>query len=217
MADMCLPQIQACMMRIADLDTDGVPLPGSDNLLVSDALVKVTIAPVYVDGTDIVDKNGCGQMCVNFRGEPSFRRGDVTIEICTHDPWVIAKFSSSTVITYTDGLTTVTGAGAPPIGPITGNGVSLELWRKRINDGDLDVDYPYAWWALPKLKNLRPGNAEASDGNPHPTFTAEALENPNWFDGPLNDWPATSDLAWQWVPTKTLPVAACGPQNLAAS
>lgn len=216
--NMCLPQIQACGMRIADLDTDGVPLPGSDNLLGSGALVKVTITPVYVDGTDIVDKNGCGEMCVNFKGEPSFRRGDVSIEICTHDPYVMAKLSSSETISYTEpGHGLAVGSAAPPIGPITSNGISLELWRKRVDDGDLDLDFPYAWWALPKLVNLRPGPSEASDGNPHPTFTAEAIENPNWFDGPLNDWPATSDRAWQWIPTRTLPDFVCGPVALVGS
>lgn len=212
--DMCRPQIQACRMRVSDLAPNGAPLPGADNVLTSKALVKVTITPVYVDGTDIVDKNGCGEMVVNFRGKPSFRRGDATIEIATHDPWLIAKLSSASIITDGDAI----GAGAPPIGVVEGDGVSIELWRKRVSeDGDLDLDYPFAWWALPKAVNLKPGPVEASDGNPHPTFTCELIENENWDDGPTNDWPATSDLAWQWIPTTTMPEATCGPTALVAS
>lgn len=212
--EMCLPQIQACRMRIADLAANGAPLAGADNLLISSALVKVTITPVYIEGTDIVDKNGCGEMCVNYRGKPSFRRGDVTFEVCTHDPYVNAKLSSGDTLVDGDAV----GAAAPPIGVIEGDGVSVELWRLRVNDdGDVDPDFPYAWWALPKLNNLKPGPIEHSDGNPHPTFTGEAVQNANWVDGPLNDWPAASDRAWQWIPTTTIPDAVCGPVALVAS
>lgn len=211
---MCLPQIHACAMRVTDLEADGVPLPGDDNVIVSDSLVKITIAPVFIEGTDITDKNGCGDVCLNYKGRPSFRRGDVTIEVCTHDPWLEAKLSGGATITSGE----ATGATAPSIGPITGAGVSIEFLRSRINDGDRDPDFPYAWWVLPKAVNLKPGNKEASDGNPHPTFTGELLENVNWFDGPGNDWPAASDRAWQWIPVAAPPfVASCGPSALAAS
>jgi hypothetical protein len=213
MADHCLPQLHACPVRVARLDTNGVPLPGAENLYVSGALVRFGTTPVFEDGDEITLKNACGDLCVNYRGDDSFKRLDVTIELCTQDPFLSEMLSGGEVLT--DGE--ARGYAAPALGTVTGNGISLELWTKRVIDEDLDPDFPYAWWVFPKIKNLRIGEKAYENGPLANQFTGRAVENPNWFDGPLNDWPATSDRVYQWIETTDKPVASCGFASLAAS
>ena len=211
----CRPQVQACAIRVSRLDSNGVPSPGASNLIVSDALVSMGISAVYTDGDEIEDKNACGDVGVNFRGNDSFKRLDVTLQIITPDPFLQEMLSGGVVLDPGGGAPQ--GYGMPPIGAVSGNGVSVELWANRIDDGDLDLNYPYAWYAYPKIRNLRIGDYSHENGSLQPVFSGQAVENANWYDGPLNDWPADSDRVAQWVPTNTLPTAVCGYQTLSAS
>ncbi len=207
-----LPQVQACALRVTILEPSGVPLPGAGNVYTTDTLTELTATPVYEDADELTEKNACGTVCVNFTGDDSLKRADVALTICTHDPYLLAMLSDGDVLTDSG----LHGFAMPPIGPLTGAGVSLELWSKRIDDGDLHDEFPYAWWVLPRVKNLRMGARTFSNGTALPQFTGRAGENPNWFDGPLNDWPVASDRIIQWFPVAALPTID-GRQTLAAS
>jgi hypothetical protein len=207
-----LPQVQACAIRVAVLDPNGVPSPGAGNLYTSEALTELSATPVYTDAQEIEDVNACGTTCVSYVGDDSFKRLDVALTVCTHDPFLNAMLSGGEVLTD-DGIN---GFALPAIGPLRGNGVSIEVWAKRVDDGELHDEYPYAWWVLPRVKNLRYGVRTFNNGSSLPQFTGRAYENPNWYDGPMNDWPVTSDRAMQWFPVASLPTID-GRQTLAAS
>lgn len=211
----CLPQAHACRVRLADLDTNGVPLPGADNLYVTDALVTAAISPNYVEGDEIEEKNGCSEVQVSLKGDPTLKWFNITLTFTKTDPYLMAMLSLGSVLQGFDGARI--GWKAPPLGVITSNGLSIELWEKRVDNGDLDADSPYAWWVYPKVKNLQIGDYEHGASALKPVYAGQAFENDNWFDGPLNDWPADSDRVAQWIPTDTIPEAMCGPQALAAS
>lgn len=215
MADDCLPQVQACAIRVAVLDTNGVPLPGDGNLYVSDALTTLTINPEVKEGSEIEEENACGNVCVSYQGDPSLKWATIELELCTADPYLEALLGSGTVLDL--GPDTPAGFAFPKIGPMRSNGVSIELWAKRINNGDVDPDYPYAHWAFPKITQLRPGSREFGNSAQKPSFTGRALENVNWFDGPANDFDGPSDRVAQWIPATSIPAAACGTQALVAS
>lgn len=217
MAD-CLPQVHACAMRVTDLDTNGVPLPGPDHIYVTDALTTLTFTPEIADGDEIEEKNACGAICVSYVGDPSFKFLGIELELCTPDPYLEAMLGRGNVLEVPG---RPAGYAYPPLGELSsavlGGAVSIELWAKRVLDGELDPDYPYAWWAIPKITKLRPAGREFAAAAQKPTFSGNAYENTNWFDGPLNDWPTSSDRVAQWVPTATLPTVQCGPQALVAS
>lgn len=212
---MALPQIHAEAMRITDLDRNGVPLPGAGHLYVTHALTKVTLKPQYTDGDAIRDKNANGAYCINFEEDPNFDGLEVEIELCDPDPYAHAKLAGGTVLTDVD--PDVPGYAYPKMGVVTGHGVSVELWAKRIDDDDLDEAFPYAWWTLPKLKKAKIGDKTFEKARLTNVFTGKAIENTNWFDGPLNDWPAASDRVVQWVPTTGFPAATSAPVAVAAS
>jgi hypothetical protein len=211
----CLPQVQAVRLRVAKLLASGIPEPGASNLYVTDALVTLTATPVYVDGDEIEQKNAAGAVCVNYVGDDSFKRIDLSIQMCTWDPYLGAWFSDGDTLTAFDGGRV--GYAGPSIGVVGTTAVSIEVWTNRIDDGSLDTESPYCWHAYPRVKNLRISDWTHENGALLPTFTGRAFENPNWYDGPLNDWTAASDRCHQWVPTDTLPTAACGPAQLVAS
>lgn len=203
----CRPQLHACAMRVALLDASGAPSVGVANSYTTDVLVAFGFTPVYKDGTEIEDENACGTVMVNYKAPDSLKRGDVSIELITPDPFLEEWLGGGELIPAAAGVPA--GAQSAPIGPITGNGVSVELWVKRIDTGDLDADYPYAHWAYPKIKNLRPGAHTHNNTPLHKTFTGQAYENASWGDGPNNDFDADTDRMYQWVPTDTLPASTC--------
>lgn len=209
----CLPQVQACAIRIAQLDASGVPNPGANQLYVTDAFTELVLTPVYEDGDEVTEKNACGAVALNYKAADSFKRADVQLTIISGDPYLSALLGRGDVLT--DGG--VNGYAFPEIGSAESDGISIELWARRIDDGSPHAEYPWAWWALPKVQNLRLGARTFGNASQLPVFTGQALENPNWFDGPLNDWPVASDRVAQWFPTAALPTIECGPQTLAAS
>lgn len=213
--DDCAGQLQACRIRICQLDTDGSPLAGADSSVVSDDLVKLTITPNYKAATEISESNACDEVKVNYLGPPSKVRDDIDIDFVTPNPFLHAVLLSQ------GELLSLSGGGygfaAPPIGPIESNGVSIEVWTKRIIDGVLSVVHPYAHWALPKVLNIQQGARELSNTAQHTLLTAQAYESDLWFDGPGDDFDATSDRTWQWIPADTLPDVTCGFVTVAGS
>lgn len=210
----CRGQVHACAMRIAALEPNGVPSPGANNLYVTDALVTATFTPVYTDGDEIEDKNGCGVVKVAYRGKDTFKRGDISLELVSPDPFASVLLSGGDLL---DEVGLPAGFAAPPLGEITGDGVSIELWARRIDEGDQDQNFPWAHWAYPLVKNLRLAPHTHGNASLHPTFTGQLYENENWFDGPTGDWPAESDRIYQWLPTATVPEPSCSFQTLQAS
>lgn len=214
MANTCKAQVQACAIRVARLDASGVPDPGGSNLYVADTLSELTANPEFEEGDEFIVKNACGSPCVNFKDDDKFKRLAITLGLCKPDPELEELMAGGKVLTSGAAV----GYAMPPIGIVDNpNGISIELWAKRIEaDGSLDADFPYEWYVLPRVK-LRWGNRTFNNGPITVAFQGNAFENPNWFDGPLNDWVVDSDRVLQHMPTTTLPTADCGYQELIAS
>lgn len=214
MADeLCLPQVHVCAMRLAQLDPSGVPQPGAGNLLTIDSMVSITATPVITDGDEIEEKTGCGIVGVNYKGPDTLKRYDLAIQVLDRNPYV-AQFLGRGVILQANGAV---GYGAPSLGPTNEEAISIEFWAKRIDEGTLSSVNPYAWWTFPKVTNLREDVITKDQNADKPSFVGRAFENPNWFDGPLNDWPVSSDRAYQWFPTPVLPTADCEPTAIPVS
>lgn len=189
-------QVHACRIRVALLGADGTPVAGASLMYVSKSLVSVAFAPQYTDGDEIEEKNACGEVEVNYKAPDTFKRGDITITLITPDPYLQSLLSGGVVLV--DG--TATGYGAPAIGLAPDDVISVEVWAKRITNGAPDPDYPYAQWGYPLISSLRLQDfSQAGEAN-KPSFVGQAHENPNWDDGPANDWNVATDRVFQWMP-----------------
>lgn len=209
-------QVQAFRTRVSLLDSNGVPTPGASNSYVSGSIVTLAVTPVYKDGDHLEQSNGEGTLCVNFDGPDSLLRCDFTLDICKPDPYLQSLLVEGSKLLTATGLPTTTGNtgvaadldrpygwAMPAIGPITSRRVSIEVWTKRVDeDGELKDLYPYAWWVLPSTKRRRLGQSTLGNNVIVPQITGKAYENANWFDGPRENWPTSSDRVLQWIPCK---------------
>lgn len=214
MADICVPQIQACRMRFARLGDDGNPEAGAENLYVTKSFSRFAVTAVYTDGDEIEDKNACGEVEVNFKSADSFKRADFEITLMVPDPYITALLTGGNVLVDGDAV----GASYPAIGAIDEfNRWSIELWSKRVRNGALDPDFPYARWVAPMAQNIRVGDKAFESGTQLTVISGQMVENPTWSDGPVNDWPVNADRVLQWLPVTDLPDVVCGPIELVAS
>ncbi len=213
MADACLPHVGGCLIAITDLDEDGVPTPGAGHRLVSDALVSVAFTWVMDTPAEVKAENACGRTLVSYQAPPTIKRGQMTITMLTPDPYVSAVLGQGSVLTDGDAV----GYASPRLGQLGEQAVGIEVWAKRIKDGKLDPDYPYAWWLYPWTQSWRPGDHTHANEILQPSYVGDVFENEAWWNGPLNDWPVSSDSAVQWIPTNSIPEAVCGPIAVAAS
>jgi hypothetical protein len=215
----CLPQVQACIIRVAKLNDDGTPVVGTTSGYISDALISVAFAPEYQDGAEITQDNACGDRVIDYKAPDIFRWGNVTIQLATPDPYLAAFLSGGDVIVGTAPDTDRIGWQAPALGTLEPNPISMELWAKRPDKatGGLDAGSPYARWAYPMVKNLRLGDYTHENGALLPQFTGQAFENPAWGNGPFDDWLWASDRVVQWFPVAaaSVPDAECAPVAVA--
>lgn len=212
----CLPSIQVCALRVARLEANGVPDPGANNLYVTDKAASITVTPNYRAGQEFNLVTGCGQTLLDYQDDPRLRWWDVEGGLAVPDPQLHELLFGGVVLTDGDAVGWASPALLSAANPY---GVSIEFWTKQVDEnGDLDDQFPYLWWIMPKVKSLQPGAKNAENAAMNNPFTGgRAIQNPNWFDGPLNDWPVRSDRALEWIPTDVLPTAQCGYQSIPVS
>lgn len=107
-----------------------------------------------------------------------------------------------------------TGFQASALGPVGNpNGVSLEIWQKRIISGKQDATYPYWRFVYPKVANFSITTRDHANAAFQTTMEGQAEENANWGSGPFGDWQFDSTA---WVQravsgAQILPVAGYAP------
>jgi hypothetical protein len=211
----CGASVQAVAIRVSILEQSGVPDPGAGHLYTSDALTKLEADPQYVAGVNIQKKNAGGSLCVNYKSRDVLSRYDTSLEICSLDPELENMLAGGELFTL--GGVHV-GGSTPQVGVVERPyGVSVELWSRHVGSGgDQDATWPWVWWVLPR-SYWQPGKATWDENEMPRLFTGYTSENPNWFNGPLNDWAFSSDRSIAWCFSKTVPTPTCGAVALVGS
>lgn len=204
--------ILALMLRVAKLDPTGATTAGSGLMYTTDALVRFTWSQEAEGGLDLTQRKGNGDLCVHTKTPDIVKRYNCTLDVCSPDPELEQLISGGVLLT--DSGSTI-GYGAPKLGvdPVP-DGVGLEVWSKAI-DGDVEpAADPFFWWAFPKIKFEKKEQRVLEAGILANSYSGYMYENPNWGDGPANDWPANSDRAFQWVRTDVVPASVVGAQAI---
>lgn len=216
MANDCLAQLQACALRVTRLLTDGSikRSPVTSNLYVTDQMVMLQFQPVIASGVEWEVRNRANEVFDSGISRDVVKRLEVDLALCVPDPQLTELLAGGTVLTSGAAVGHARAALNTVAQP---NGVSLEVWTKRIVGDDIDPTFPYAHWVLPRVY-LQLGSRAFGNQVLGTQLSGYAVENANWGDGPVHDWPVASTKVVQWLPQSAgkLPTAVCGYQNTAA-
>jgi hypothetical protein len=210
----CGASVQACAIRVATLEQDGVPLPGVGLAYVTDQLMKMVATPNNVKGADMDIINACGILINAYKARDMFKRYDLALDMTFISPEFEHMLCGGEL--FTQGGFAV-GGSSPAFGAIEAvYGVSVELWTKHIVNGDFDPIWPYIQWVFPRTYwTVGPDTFE---NNPmQRSFVGYTSQNPNYFNGPFNDWTFASDRSRAYRFTRTLPTPNCGAIAIASS
>lgn len=209
-------QVQACLLRISRLESNGVPDPGAHNLYTTDALVRLGIDFDILTGGELSQVNGSGIECVYYKADDEYRKLNLTLEICTPDPELIELLSGAAV-SY-DGADAI-GFSLPKKGDPKPQDVGIEAWSRAVIDGTQAGTRP--WWrtVLPKTLNWKFAGFAIENGVRTVVLNGNGYQNENFFDGPGNDIPAAVDTESMYSQFRddSLPSSHLGYQTTAAS
>jgi hypothetical protein len=152
MADQCVSGIKACRLRITRLDACGAPVVGPKSVVTTKGFISVTSTADVEDGQEFLVKDACGDLCINEKDCPRFKRLNLALKFCVVDA------AGAEIMT---GQRAQVNGDGDVIGFTVGENAdcdtrwSLELWQKIAGQPcnvDGDPEWMYWSWA-----NLGPG------------------------------------------------------------
>ncbi len=197
--------VYALGMRVCRLDRTGAPIVGAGNAYVTDNLVRLDFTMNYREGEEKERTNGTGRACLYYKAPDTVRGLTInTLELCYPDPELEEFLSSGDVLVDAAGDTM--GYAAPQIGTdVAGTGVGIELWSSAIHDDGIDDAFPYMRWLFPREKLRETGTRSVGPDPIALTYEGNGQQNPNYGNGPFNDWTHESSRVFQWIRTATIP------------
>src|SRR4051812_45386208 len=99
----CIGELQACIVRVAALDSDCTITGGTNGGLVTAGLVTLTADPDVEEGTVYEQKNACGDILFTYEKDDVVKRYNVSGEF---------GFSDFEMMALLFGGTTILGAAA---------------------------------------------------------------------------------------------------------
>lgn len=219
----CAAPIKGTHLRIVKLDECGVPVTGSESLVVvTKGFVQVSMEPQYEDGEEFFERTADGTPCVNEKDDSTLKRMQLTIDFCEVDP-AAASFVLDARLLTENTATTGTGFAVKEGNPTTR--FSLEVWQKVAGSGACDADgnQQFIYNAWPNVGNAQIGTYTIENGRSTLQFISETrAASAQWDDGPGTGpsyLPAgevvDDDEHWLWnITTEAPPTPDCGPSEL---
>ena len=175
----CYAPVLGKRLRITELSETGAFAPTTGNKVATDGFITVTLAAEIEEGTEILQRNASGALCVNERLSDSFKRFTVEVGFCGVNPDVLSMITVAQA--YAD-------AAGDAAGFTIGEGeldshFALELWTGIGGDKS-----SYGYLLLPHVIGGTLGDITV-DGENAVTFTLTnaRTEGPNaWGVGPAN-------------------------------
>lgn len=166
-------------IRVTQMNDDGTV---GAHFIATDGFITATLAAQVEDGTEILTRNAFGQLCINEKMNPTFKRLDVSIEFCGVNPSLLSYVSNA--VEYLDYAGDVAGFTLPE-GEIAGQ-FALEMWTGL--SGALNDTHANGYMLLPfvgkgNLDDIKITGTDAIDFN----LTGSSTRGGNaWGVGPYD-------------------------------
>lgn len=197
-------QFNACVVRVAQLDTDCTPLGGNTSGWITAGLVTLTATPDIEEGTVFEPKTACGSIAYTYEDQDRLKRFNLAGEFIFFDvEGMQILFGGSTVAGVSGGDYDGDNIGYayPDYDAAVNSGVYLEVITQQVAEGAGDCVSssggfpPYAGYIFGKVR-MAPGEITFENDVARLAFTGKARSNPALYDGPWNDYPGAG-----YIPT----------------
>jgi len=182
----CFTPVLGKRLRAVEQDSCGGVTVGTSMSVTTDGFITITLSSEVEEGTEIIQRNAAGALCVNEKMADSFKRFTVEIEFCGVNPSLLAIVSNAEP--YEDYAGDVAGFTVPE-GEITKK-FGLELWTGLSGQACLPGgagDEASGYMLLPFVQGGVLGDIEM-DGENAVTFSltgAYTLGGNSWGFGPF--------------------------------
>lgn len=219
--DECYGPIKGIALRVIQTDSCGVPVTGN-SMVVAAGFVRATADPQYDTGDRKILRTADDVLCVNDKVADALLAFNLSVELCTIDPGLVAlTISPARLLTFS---ASPTGSGfALQEGTATTH-FSLEIWQ-RISGRNacLTGTTKYVYNAWPHVMDGKIGGGYVIGADPSQLIIAGDTKavSPSWTAG--NPWLGTGAISvnnadhwFQNVTTVAPPTPTCGIQNYTA-
>lgn len=197
-------QFNACVVRVAKLDTDCSPLGGNSTGWVTGGLVTMTATPDIEEGTVFEPKTACGTIGYTIEDPDRIKRYNLNGEFIFFDVEGMEIMFGGSVIAGAAGgdyAGNNIGYAVPDYNSPSTNGVYLEVITRAVGEGAGDCvtstgGFPTYHGHIFGKVILTPGERTFENDVARVAFTGKARSNPALFDGPWNDYPGAG-----YIPT----------------
>lgn len=218
----CYTPLLACRLRVALLDDNGAPSAGAGSLWVTDSLIRIGYQLQITEGVTFEQKNGCGNICVQYQGEDRVKSVNLTLELCHLDFEGVALMTGAGLVSEA-GRTNI-GTTLPSVDSDLTRRVSVEAWSLAWDGDEQAVDDTggaeplYIRTIFPSTSWVE-GDRTYEEGITRITLNGKGRSNANFGNGPGNDlpWGAYVTPKGEYLDDGELPAATCGTSTLSAS
>lgn len=221
----CVSGIKACRARIVRLDECGRPVVGPKSVASFKGFVSIGLSPDIEEGEEFLQKDACGDFCINEKDCDRLKRIGLDMQFCVLDPDIIEVMTGSPLLLDPQG-----DAKGVAIGEDIqcDGGFSLEVWQKIAGSTCSTTGDPlWLYWALPFITNGTIGDLTFENGPFVFNITAQTKkisQDDQWGAdnrGPFQVLPASAPLPngthlAPWITDVQPPESACGTVPLAA-
>lgn len=212
----CYSPIKGRIMRTVLLNDCGVPVTGVGSAqVVLAGYTQVQSSAQYESGDEFLVRTADGQLCVNEKDPDILKRFEVTVDLCSIDPGLVANVvSPARLLTYS---AAPTGTGFALAEGAATTHFSLEVWQRVAGPAACAAGGAalYVYNAWPHLVNGKIGDYSIANEPSSLQFIAETKAvSPLWTVGVA--WlgaSAVSVVPDHWLQNLTTvapPTAACG-------